>query len=275
MKNRKRDATHESGHVMQAWIQGRLIERVTIMPLPGEMGDASGICYCSAMGNTTATGTPRTLTAKQVHLLIAGRCVDELFFPAEPRGCGKDFEDLTALISEDEETLAMHAFDRSTKSIEDFYRQFSGPVLKLFRSVRGKRSLFALADVLERAGTLSGAAAVSILEKAWGKPLPPKARPASDHIAITDGGPRVYPDVLFNLGVYLRAMEIDANRLRGDLPDEEENHLGQIRLHLKMLRLELNAKIKNRGRGHRQISFKVESPPGSRPGSGGDKNPET
>jgi hypothetical protein len=253
----KRKARHESAHSLIVWQEGGLISKVTIMPQPGEISGARGICYCASAEGQTITARPsKILTANRVHVLIAGRCADELFFPDEPAGHVQDFEELIALMPDSRETLEMHSFDRSKKSIEDFYDQFKGPVLKLFRSRRGKRALFALTDALRQAGTLSGAAVVSILEKAWGKPLPPKAIPASKHIAVIDKGPHLYPDVLFHLGAYLRAMEEDAIRLRGDLPDEEENHLGRIRIHLKMLRLELDAKIKNRGRDHRQASFK-------------------
>jgi hypothetical protein len=245
----KRKSRHEAAHSFIVWHGGGLISKVTIMPQPGEISGARGICYCASAEGQTITARPsKILTANRVHILIAGRCADELFFPDKPAGHVQDFEELIALMPDSRETLEMHSFDRSKKSIEDFYEQFKGPVLKLFRSRRGKRALFALTDALGEAGTLSGAAAVSVLEKAWGKPLPPKAIPASEHIALIDEGPNSYEDVLFHLGAYLRVMEADVNRLRGDLPEEEEDHLGRIHFYLKMLELEINQKIKIRQR---------------------------
>lgn len=264
----KQIADHEGfGHLETGWYDGIPFKSVTINPAPGTATGARGVCYAGRPGGNTAEAhTPEILTAAKAHMLLAGRVADELFHPSAPAiSWCKDFEDLAALMPLDNTTLQMHRYcEEHPGDTEGFYQKFKKPVVRLLKSKRGRRAGKALSDALLEAGTLSGAAAVSILEKAWGKPLPPKAIPASKHIALIDEGPNSYEDVLFHLGAYLHVMEEDANRLRGDLPGEEESHLGRIRFYLKMLGLELNAKIKNRGPDHKQVCFKAESLPASR-----------
>jgi hypothetical protein len=270
-------ADHEAAHALLGWYGGFSIKSVTINPRPEEIPGASGICYVRRESfGISVLQTPEMLTAEKVHLLLAGRISEFLFHPdALTDGWNNDFERLAGLMPQNNLTLRMHRYcEDHPHDVEGFYQRFFKTVVRLLKSKKGQRAIKALSRALLEAGTLSGQACVSILEQAWGKPFPPKAKPVSGHFSITEEGPRNYLDLLFNLSAYLRAMEEDAVRLRGNLMDDEEDHLGRIRIHLKMLRLELNAKIKNRGRDHRQDSFKADSLPASRSGNDGGNTPE-
>ncbi|MBU1054858.1 MAG: hypothetical protein KKC46_13680 [Proteobacteria bacterium] len=231
--NAKRIAYHEAGHALIGWYYGFRIGKVTINP-PLEIAQKDGVSGLCEMfpffsGHTELVAKEDLLSAEKVYFGIAGRVADDLFYPKESFASGKDFENIVQMLPSNKITLQMHEFDLKKNSIEDFYRRFKNPVAKIMRSRKGKKALKALSSSLLRAGTISGAEAVSILEKAWGKPAPVKSKPSEDHMSITSKGPKTYNDALRSLEAFLAIMLRDINHVRFDLEDHEQNHINNIR----------------------------------------------
>lgn len=270
---------HEAAHAVVAWVEGFCIKSLTVNPKPGEFPGSSGICYVGKEDAfMTLLGMPEVLTEAKFNMLVAGRVSEELNYPdVSADGWKFDFDRLAALMPLDNTTLEIHQFCKiHPRDTEGLYRKFTKKVSRILRSKKGRRAVRALSDALLNYGTLSGMAVVDLLEKSWGKPLPPKAKPLPDHFSLTENGPRTFQDLLFNVSAYCRAMSEDTARLRGNLSDKEENRLGRIRLYLRFLELEIAAGGKKLRRlGTKRISVKADPPPESRSGGGGECNPET
>ncbi|MBU2623433.1 MAG: hypothetical protein KKD92_14065 [Proteobacteria bacterium] len=239
--NKKRVAYHESAHALIGWCFGYSLKMVSINPQIEASPDMGGICRASPPGRTEVFSEPAILAAESVYFSIAGRVSDDLFFPGEPDGSKKDFLDVVLMLPPDDTTLRMNAFPRQ-KSIEDFYRRFKAPVKKILKSSKGKKALKALSLALLKAGTLSGAEAVFILEKSWGKPLPAKARPAADHCSIKDQGVSTYNGLLQSLGTYMSIMFEDINRLRCEFEESENDHINSVRHYMLLVKAHLLSK---------------------------------
>lgn len=264
--NAKRAADHEASHLVIGWMNGFPIHSVTINPPPGTAPGMAGACYTHRPDGSTVTGLPpEMLNTATAFMIMAGRVSSEIFHPGSSKtGWEQDMRGLAALMPLDDTTLEMHRYcTEHPGNTDGFYETFKGPVFRLLKSKRGSRAVKALSDALSAAGTLSGQAAVSVLEKSWGRPLPPKAIPLAGHVGITDGGPNSYEDILFNLQVYLRAMKADANRLQGELPESKANHLAGVRTYIRLLELEIARKIRKRPKP------KDSSPPSGRCGAPG------
>jgi len=253
MGHMQKTANHEAAHALVRWVNGFVIDHVTINPslletLPkGE--NAQGVIYTrdpSRDGHTDIIQHPKYLRSGEADSIIAGRVAEELFHKGDPqKGWAQDFRDLAALMPVDDRTLAMHQFcSTNPGQTEKFYRKFRKQVLDILSSKAGKRAHKAVSKALQNAGTLSGQAAVQILEKSWGKPLPAQAVPASGHVGLTLAGAKTYSDVLINLRTYSRVMKEEANRLRGSLSQKKEEHLSKVRFYLALLQLELGSEQK-------------------------------
>ena len=233
--NAKRTACHEAAHCLIAWLYGYRITMVTISPIPETVPqNIDGVCRVSAQPDGGTMCEPRNLTPGKVYYLMAGRVADDLFFPDEPYGSAVDFENIILMLPPNNVTLKMLAFDRNKETIEAFYKKFKTPVKNILKSSKGKRALKMLARALLKVGTLSGAEAVSILEKSWGKPLPVLAAPAKDHCGLTEKGPKTYTDLLRSLSIYHEVMLEDIKRLRFELEGTESDRIDRIWSHLLM-----------------------------------------
>jgi len=235
--NALRVAFHEAAHALVAWYYGFFLSKVTIQPQLGDPQNVAGLCRATHNdGFTDVAAGPRTLSSESVFFTLAGKACDDLYFPAEPPGHLYDFRILARMQPTDNWTRRMHEFPRNKKSLDDFFEAFKGPVVRLLSSKRGKRALTALADALIKHDTISGAGAVEILEKTWGKPLPRRAIPAAQHANLTNEKPKSYLDMLRLINAHIDLMQGDIQQLRGDDSPECE-HLDKIWLKLQILKI--------------------------------------
>jgi len=230
-------AIHEAGHALIAWYYGFSLHRVTVTLLPSS-GEYMGACHFSR-GRVDLLDAPLTLGAFDVYIKFAGRIATELYYNGATGGYDKDFKDVAAMVPKDRETLKMHSFDFDKGSIEGFYRRFSGSVRRVLKSKKAERALMALADELDKSGTLSGAAAAVIFENSWGKPLPKKARPVDDHMSVLNNAPTSHQGLLQELTSLARLMSRDIESMKWQLDESIWASLHHTRLYLNFLNLEI------------------------------------
>jgi len=123
--------------------------------------------------------------------------------------------------------------------IDAFYQRFKKRVLRILQSKKGKQALDSLTAKLIQTGLLSGCQAVAIIERAWGRPLPKRALPSSQHGDLFIGGPQNYFDLIRELAVCANVMDSDIESLRGRLSDTDNDRIEMIKQSLLGLRLTL------------------------------------
>lgn len=125
--NAKRIACHEAAHCLIAWLYGYCIAMVTISPIPETVPqNVNGICRLAAIGERIGTVCEsQSLTLGEVYFSMAGRVADDLFFPNEPYGSARDFENIILMLPPNNVIRKMLEFNREKETIDDFYGSFS------------------------------------------------------------------------------------------------------------------------------------------------------
>ena len=233
--SRKQHVTHEAGHALLFWHEGFVLSEITVQPDPEANPHTCGYVKASFLDSANLTAVllhPDSFSSAQVRAIMAGRAAVELYLPNIPTGTGhnSDFRTLEKLMLPDPETVAIIQWGKEhpEATAEDFYKAHKGMVIKILKSKKARRAMKALSEILNKAGTLSGAEAVHVLETAWGDPRPPFALPAECHMALTNHGPKCPGDLLRRLRNYLDLMQHDIKGLRDAGTDKENEQIDKI-----------------------------------------------
>ena len=221
-KRAKMGAYHESGHRYLEWTISARCNTVSIMSGKTKNGgNYTGI-------SKSLMSSHNLFNAPMVYHAISGRAAVEACLPKADQDFvyNTDFKELSELYALDDETILMHKWRKrhSTFNPEKFYERFKTPLIKQFRSRRTRRAIKALADALLKYGTLSGRESIKILEKAYGKPYPPGALPASLHSEITDGPPKSFNDCIASVNILANAIREYIMPLRNDERNDEKQN---------------------------------------------------
>jgi hypothetical protein len=237
-------ADHESAHCFIYYFNGFKIEHVRICVDPlRTFQEPQGFCY--------ATSSRPAVSAAQIYCTMAGTVQDEINAVKYPtQKYGPSVADLNAIKGDFRlcrETMAMHEYfrDHPTADITEFIHAFQKPVLNLLRSRRGSRAVAALSSELMKITALTGAEAVSIIEKAYGQPLPPMALPASRHgISFTNKVTNL-DELLSRLRLYAYGMDMELETLDGTLVDWENEFMTRLKGCLLQLQFAMSEKVVN------------------------------
>lgn len=233
-------ADHESAHALAAWFYGLKISEVKIFYDP----------LCSAgedkpRGHCVTKPPCHAMLAAEMYCSMAGSLMDELNEKKDFRQYSLkngDFALIQTSSRLSHETLKMYEWFRARPdgTVADFIKAFKKPVLRLLKSRKGRRAVTALSSELMKTGLLSGVQSVSIIEKAWGVPLPKTALPNSKHGVLLTNAVRTFDDLISRLSFYVHLMDDQLESLSGTLSDHENDVLDGFKKPIVWLKLVLN-----------------------------------
>ncbi|OPY65976.1 MAG: hypothetical protein A4E63_02724 [Syntrophorhabdus sp. PtaU1.Bin050] len=218
----KRIAVHEAAHCLTAWFYGLRVEEVGIQVNPlAAQGERQGFC--------SATSVVASVNPYEMYFSMAGPLADDM--TCKKHSLNGDFEMMRDSFNLFRDTQQMYEFCKANPkaTFEAFFETFKVPVIKLLQSRKGKKALKALSTELLESRTLSGAKAVSILEKAWGFPLPEMALPANKHGQGLTSKPRTLDDLRSRLFLYVDALDNNLESLRGMLSESENTLMDRMK----------------------------------------------
>jgi hypothetical protein len=237
-RTEKMKAIHEAGHRFIQWSVSAKCNDVSVMSGKTKY---SGKMY-SGMANALMSDSNQ-FNAPMVYIMISGRAAVEAIMPKIDQGNGHrvDFKELSNLYSLDDETIQMHKWRKKHPKFnpEEFYQRFKNPLIKQFRSRRGRKAIKALSDVLLKYGKISGRESVKILQEAYGKPYPPGALPASRHGEITEEPPKCFPDCIATVNILTNAIRETVMPLRNDEKNSKKQNEILERIYNKLLFLNI------------------------------------
>ncbi|MFZ2396316.1 MAG: hypothetical protein WAW09_08535 [Smithella sp.] len=237
-KTEKLKAIHEAGHRFVQWVVSARCNDVSVMSGKTKYTgrDYDGIAR-ALMSDSNQFNAP------MVYNMIAGRAAVEALMPKTEQGFSYmgDFKVLSKLYSLDDETIEMHKWRKEYPvfNTEAFYQRFKKPLIKQFRSRRGRKAIKALSDALLKYGTISGQESIKILEKSYGPPYPLGALPASDHCEVTDGPPKCFNDCMNTVNILTNAIRETVMPLRDDEKNSKHQNAILEKIYNKLLFLHL------------------------------------
>jgi len=229
-----RIAIHEAGHAFLAWANGFTLESVT---LPGDPLRGRGPhCLFHGGGRVTPEGIRGRIAAS-----LGGRVATETLFN-DSRGGGPDlretFGEMKALFQDPFTGELFCFFQDPEPDPEAFFRQFSGEVRAFMEDPRSRRAVEALAEILERRGSVNGFEAVRILETAFGDPLPEKAKPAADHFRLDET--ITLDGLMTKCRAYLGLVFRELAKGQGEFSEEENETVDELKARIMNLLLTMD-----------------------------------
>lgn len=241
-------AIHEAkGHALLDWIFGNVLLSITVVPrrLPGEV-PCEGRVRSRRFGNSGAVGKASiipsdALNPASIFPLLAGRAATDFFLPniSSEGTYAEDWSDVESLLAVDADSreILNWRLQNPNGTVEEFYQAFKNNIFNFYRSKKARRAAEALSNELMKRGTLSGRAAVTILEKAWGKPLPPRAIPAEKHGSLTDEGPQNFTDLVYSIQAHVDLLRKYVNHVRDSGSEHENLIMDELGNQLTLLKL--------------------------------------